>query len=70
MNAEVSGLSRHTIKVWGEPFEIDVSQDPKGGWIAIGEYRGERIQVRGDSAGSAISLWRNVAEYQGRTDPA
>lgn len=34
-------------------------------WIAVGTYRGERVEVKSKSPGSASTLWRKSAEYRG-----
>jgi hypothetical protein len=55
--------SEGTIKVdvWGKSYEIRVYQKSKTVWIAVGEYKGERIEVKGRSSRSAVMAWRDAA---------
>jgi hypothetical protein len=53
------------VEVWGKPHKISVYQKSKTVWIAVGEYMGERIEVKGSSSGSAVRLWRETARYRG-----
>ena len=54
-----------TVKVWGRDIEITVYQKSKTVWIAVGEYMGQRFEVKGRSANSAANLWRDAATYKG-----
>jgi hypothetical protein len=55
----------HTVQVWGKPETVTVYKRSKTVWIAVGEYLGKHIEVKGQSAGSAIKLWRETACYRG-----
>lgn len=55
----------HTVRVWGTPHKVTVYQKSKTVWIAVGEYRGERIEVKSQSQGSALKLWSETARYMG-----
>ncbi len=54
-----------TVKVWGKPHVVNVYQKSKSVWIAVGEYRGEVVEVRGRSESAAVAQWRRAAEYKG-----
>jgi hypothetical protein len=34
-------------------------------WVAVGDYRGERIEVKGSSASNAAKHWANAARSRG-----
>jgi hypothetical protein len=51
--------------VWNEGWKITVYQKSKTVWIAVGDYRGERIEVKGSSERSAIAAWKEAARYRG-----
>jgi hypothetical protein len=53
------------VKVWGKDHEIYVHQKSKTVWIAVGEYMGERIEVKGSSQSSAARAWQEAARYRG-----
>jgi len=48
----------------GVPHEVTVHQKSKGVWVAVGYYRGERIQVQGSSERSALRYWQDVARHK------
>jgi hypothetical protein len=54
-----------TVKVWDKPHIITVYQKSKTVWIAVGEYMGRRIEVKGSSASSAAKWWAEAARYHG-----
>lgn len=54
-----------TVLVWGKPHVIHVYQKSKSVWIAVGEYMGERIEVKSSSPTSAASHWAAAAKYKG-----
>lgn len=56
---------KQTVKVWDQPYEISVRQKSKTVWIAVGEYRGERIESKGRTASQAATSWRETARYKG-----
>lgn len=55
----------HTISVWGQPQIVEVYQKSKSVWIAVGEYMGQRIEVKGSSRSSALAHWEEAARYKG-----
>lgn len=48
----------HTVKVWEQPQKVSVYQSSKTVWIAVGEYMGERVEVKGRTESQALSAWR------------
>jgi hypothetical protein len=58
-------MGEHTVTVWGNPEKVEVYQKSKSVWIAVGDYMGQRIEVKGRSQGSALSLWKDAARYRG-----
>lgn len=55
----------HRVNVWDKPHEITVYQKSKSVWIAVGEYMGKRVEVKGRTQSQAISAWREAARYRG-----
>ena len=56
---------QHVVKVWGKPYTIEVHQNSKTVWVAVGDYMGEIREVKGGSANDAISQWKEWARYNG-----
>ncbi len=56
---------QHTVSVWEKPQVINVYQKSKSVWIAVGEYMGERIEVKDGSESTAIARWQKAARYKG-----
>ena len=54
-----------TVTVWNTQVMIDVYQSSKSIWVAVGEYHGERIEVKGKTQTQAVSSWREAARYRG-----
>lgn len=62
----MSYISRnHKVNVWDKPHEVTVYQKSKSVWIAVGEYMGERLEVKGRNESQALSVWREAARYKG-----
>jgi hypothetical protein len=53
------------VEVWGEHYEVSVSQRKKTVWVANGTYHGVSITGKGSSANSALESWRETARYRG-----
>ena len=51
------------VSVRSEPHDVTVYQKSKTVRIATGEYQGTPIQTKGRYEGSAVKLWRKMAEY-------
>jgi len=54
-----------TVNVWDKPHKITVYRKSKSVWIAVGEYMGERFEVKGRTESQAASAWREAARYKG-----
>ena len=61
----VNMAMKQIVIVWDKPHEITVHQKSKSVWIAVGEYMGERLEVKRSSATQATSAWREAARYRG-----
>ena len=57
----------HTVKVWDKPHTITIHQEPasRSVWIAVGDYMGESIRVKGRSENTAKKRWIEAAIYKG-----
>lgn len=55
----------HTVKVWDKPHVVAVSRKSKTVWIAVGEYMGATVEVKGTSENAALKRWREAATYRG-----
>ncbi|WP_165900028.1 hypothetical protein [Borborobacter arsenicus] len=53
------------VNVWDRPQTVEVYQKSKTVWIAVGDYMGQRIEVKGSSRTSALAHWREAARYKG-----
>jgi hypothetical protein len=54
-----------TVEVWSRRYEISVYQKSKSVWVAVGDYEGQRIEVKGRSQSQAVASWREAARYKG-----
>ncbi len=54
-----------TVKVWNTDVKVSVHQSSKTVWVAVGEYMGERIEVKGRTQTQALGQWREAARYRG-----
>lgn len=51
-----------TIDLSGKPQEVNVQRTYRSVWIAVGEYKGERIEVRDRSEADVIAAWQRAAK--------
>src|SRR5689334_7251096 len=56
---------KRTVRVWDKQYEISSYQTSKSVWVAVGEYEGRRVEVKGSSASSAAKHWQATAHYWG-----
>lgn len=61
---EGTGLMTRTIELLGKPQEINVQRKYKSVWVAVGEYRGRRIEVRERTENQAMAAWVASANAQ------
>ena len=59
-------IFKRTVTVWDNVHQITVQQQSKTVWVAVGEYRGERLEVKGKTDTQAVAAWRDVAKLKGR----
>jgi hypothetical protein len=52
-----------TVHVWAIPHVITVYQKSKTVWVAVGDYKGERIEVEGSSA-NVTTKWVEAARFR------
>ena len=52
-----------TVHVWAIPHVITVYEKSGTGWVAAGDYRGERIEIEGSSADVA-GTWVEAARLR------
>ena len=57
-------MSFEVVKVWDKSYDIGVFQKSQTVWIAVGEYMGERLEVKGSSPASAAAHWSEAARYR------
>lgn len=55
----------HTVSVWNKSYAISVYQKSKTVWIAVGDYEGHRIEVKGRTQTQVVASWREAARYRG-----
>lgn len=53
------------VQVWDREITITVFQRSKSVWIAVGEYHGQRIEVKRSTEGAAVKGWVDAATYKG-----
>jgi hypothetical protein len=61
----IGGTYERTVQVWDHPHVISVYQKSKSVWIALGDYMGQRVEVKGSSLTSATKHWADAARYRG-----
>ena len=54
---------KRTVYVWAIPHVVTVYQKSGRVWVAVGDYRGERIEVKGSSANVAAK-WVEAARFK------
>jgi len=64
-----TGPVERTVIVWGKPETVSVHRKSKSVWIAVGDYMGERIEVKDRSPTAAAKWWAEAARYRGN-DPS
>lgn len=55
----------HTVSVWGRPETVEVYQKSKSVWVAVGDYMGQRVEVKDRGRGSALKRWQEAARSRG-----
>jgi hypothetical protein len=57
-------VEERTVLLYDTPCTITVSHPSKTVWVAVGDYRGERIEVKGSSANNAAQHWVSAAHFR------
>ena len=52
-----------TVHVWAIPHRITIHQKSGTMWEAVGDYKGERIEVKGSSA-NVTAKWVEAARFK------
>ena len=58
-------VEERTVLLYDTPCTITISHSSKTVWVAVGDYKGERIDVKGSSANIAAKNWVDVAHFRG-----
>jgi hypothetical protein len=57
-------VEERTVLLYDTPCIITISHPSKTVWIAVGDYKGERIEVKGSSANIASKNWVDAAHFR------
>jgi hypothetical protein len=58
-------VEERTVLLFDTPCAITISHPSKTVWVAVGDYMGERIEVKGSSANNAVKYWVDAARFRG-----
>jgi hypothetical protein len=58
-------VEERTVYVYAIPHKITVARKSKTVWEAVGDYKGERIEVKGSNANNAAKHWADAARVRG-----
>jgi hypothetical protein len=59
-------MATREVYLGHELYVIEVYQRTKSIWIAVGDYCGERIEVKSTSAAAAEKHWLGAARFRAR----
>jgi hypothetical protein len=62
--------THHAVSVRGKPHPVTLNGVSKTIWIAVGLYKGEKIEVRASSWLSALSRWQETVLEKARITSA
>ena len=57
-------VEERTVYVNAIPHQITIARKSKTVWVAVSDYRGERIEVKGSSADIAAKYWADAARVR------
>jgi hypothetical protein len=57
-------VEERTVLLYDTPCTITISHPSNTVWVAVGDYRGERIEVKGSSANNAAKYWADAARVR------
>jgi hypothetical protein len=52
------------VCVWNTVHAITILRQSPTAWVAVGEYMGQRLEVKEPTQGTAVRLWIRVARYK------
>jgi hypothetical protein len=58
-------VKERTVLLYDTACTIAISHPSKTVWVAVGDYTGERIKVKGSSANAAAKRWVEAARFSG-----
>jgi hypothetical protein len=56
---------QRTVEVWGERYDLIVSQDANGLWVATGTYKRQKIEVKDKTEAAALKRWEAAGRAKG-----
>jgi len=56
---------KQRTKVWDRIYEVEVVQQSKSVWIAVGAYEDHQIRVQDRTPGAALKRWSEAARFRG-----
>ena len=58
-------VEKRTVLLFDTPCTITIFHSSKTVWVAVGDYKGERMEVKGSSANTAAKNWLDEAHIRG-----
>ena len=58
-------VEERTVLLFDTPCTITIFHPSKAVWVAVGDYKGERMEVKGSSANTAAKNWIDEAHIRG-----
>ena len=58
-------INERTVLLYDAPCTITIFHPSKTVWVAIGDYMGKRIEVKGSSGNVATKYWIDAARSRG-----
>jgi hypothetical protein len=58
-------VKERTVLLYDAPCSITISHQSRTVWIAVGDYMGKRIEIKGSSANNAALHWVDAAHFRG-----
>jgi len=58
-------VEERTVLLFDTPCTITIFHPSKTVWVAVGDYKGERMEVKGPSANTAAKNWVDEAHFRG-----
>lgn len=58
-------VKERTVLLYDTPCTIAIFHPTKTVWVAVGDYIGKRVKVKGSSANVAAKRWVEAARFRG-----